>query len=344
VVEANQRGVPLAQTSIVDSALRRLPVLGDKDLGRTVGKDVPPWDEFAQLQFWRLLRWTVPANWDDLPRSTWPLGVAMLMGAVAYAVRLNLPYRFIVGLTALWGVVWIALMINLTHGHDYTMMYAVGIPLMLYTAVLTPLARWRGTTIVALVVAFVVFTYANFAVRTEVGDTRAEYTYDYQRINERMRGPRQAVHVNISDGECVIENDFCYVLGFYLNDHYLSDFEVADYVLGRLPTYHAEPVALPPDDTDGLLLLRDTLTPENTTAHLFDVAAGERRTIPDDAAEIVTFGESLTLQHWSVTDGVTVQPCERVHFESWWLTRETLPENYSMLLAMVDAERRNGRG
>ncbi|MEO0564935.1 MAG: hypothetical protein AAF125_22710, partial [Chloroflexota bacterium] len=154
---------------------------------------------------------------------------------------------------------------------------------------------------------------------------------------ERIAVKRQSVHVNISDGECVIEDDFCYVLGFYLRDHYLSDLEVADYVLGRLPTYQAYPVGLPPGDTDGLTLLRDTLTPENTTAHLFNVATAERRTIPDDAETIVTFGEALTLQHWAVTDPLTVSACGRVRMESWWLAEEQLPTNYSLLLALVDA-------
>ncbi len=337
LAESARKGVPLAQTSILDSALRRLPFGGEKDLGRTVGKNVPSWNAFAALELWRLVRWSVPFNWDGLPRNMWPLGLLPMVLAGLGVWRLRDERRKLAMLTTVWGVVWIAVMINLTHGHEYTMMYAVGILLIAWVGVVGLLPPRGWATVAALVVALGAFAWANLGVRAEVGNQRAAYTYDYQRINERIAGDGKAIHVNISDGQCVIENDYCYVLGFYLRDHYLSDFEVADYVLGRLPTYQAHPPGLPPGDTDGLTLLRDTLTPENTTAHLFDMSRAEQRTLPPDAETIVTFGEALTLQSWTVPDSLTVPACGRVHLESWWRAETQLPANYSLLLALVDA-------
>lgn len=340
-VEAWRRDVPITQTSIVDSALRRLPVFGEKDAGRTVGKNVPPWDEFAAQQFKRLAQWMLPVRTDTANAPVLLFGGVMWLGAALTAWRLRDARRQIAFLTAFWGVVWIAFMINLTHGHEYTAMYGVGLALVFYVGVLALLPRRAWMTAAALVIAFAAFTLSHWQARAAVRDpatNRARFTADYNRIAARMDGDGRNVHINVSDGRCVIDDDFCYVLGFYLDEHYLSPFSVADYVVSRLPTYYAHPLFLPPDDTDGLLLMRDTLTPENGTAFLFDVSTAQRRTVPDDAATIVTFGDALTLQHWALMDSVTVPACGRVHVESWWLAADELPANYSMQLAMVDAD------
>jgi hypothetical protein len=340
-MEARLRDVPLAQTSIIESATRRLPVFGEKDAGRTVGKNVPPWGEFAVQQFERLARWFLPARAQTATAPVLLFGGVMWAGAAFAVWRLRGARRQIAFLTAFWGVFWIAFMINLTHGHEYTAMYGVGAPLVFYVAMMTLLPRRAWLSAAALVVAFAALTWSHWQARATVSDpatNRARFTADYNRIAHRIEGDGRNVHINVSDGRCVIDNDFCYVLGFYLDEHYLSPFSVADYVVSRLPTYYANPLFLPPGDENGLLLMPDTLTPENETAYLFDVSTAQRRTLPDDAETRVTFGEHLTLQHWSLRDDVTVQPCQRVHVESWWLAQEQLPANYSMQLAMVNAD------
>ncbi|MEO0560489.1 MAG: hypothetical protein AAF125_00140, partial [Chloroflexota bacterium] len=336
VTEANTRGVSVAETSIVDSALRRLPVIEEVEARGRDDDVLPSPPEFARDQFERLLRWALPLSYREPGAWAWVGGLALMLGGLALARRTEQPGVAL--LTAGWGPLWIIFMVNLTHGHEYTMMYAIGTLLVLYAGLLTLLPRTNTVRIGAVIVALLIFGLTNALVRAEVGDTRAEYTYDYQRIDERIEGDRRGVYVNISNGRCVIENDFCYVLGFYLTDHYMGGFNEADYVLERLPYYHAEPVALPPDDTDGLLLMHTSLTPENTTAHLFSIADAERRNIPDDAREITRFGEALTLQAWSVPSGVDVPACGRVRFESWWRPTEQPDANYSMLLAMQTAE------
>ncbi|MEL7233766.1 MAG: hypothetical protein AAGK74_04675, partial [Chloroflexota bacterium] len=241
--------------------------------------------------------------------------------------------------TAMWGVFWLAFMINLAHGHEYVVMYGIGLPLVFYVAVASWLPQRHIFTGALLALAFAAFIYSQWSVRTLLTDdsiNRAVYTYDYSRIRERIAGDERNVHVNVSDGRCLIEDDYCYIAGFYLDNHYLTPPENAEYVVSRLPYYYAMPLFLAPEDENGLLLVRDSVTPENTTAHLFDLGSAQTRTLPDDARTMVTFGESLTLQHWALTDGVTVQPCQRAHVESWWLAADDLPTNYSMQLALVD--------
>ncbi len=340
VVESARRGVPLAQTSIVDSAIRRLPVFGEKEAGRTVGKDVLPWGEFAVVESERLIRWTLPPRVDNLNAFGWLFGAVMLITVLMYAWRQRGARRGLVLMTAFWGVAWLAFMINLAHGHEYVVMYGIGLPLVFYIAVASLLPGNRLLTGVLLLTAFVALGVSHASVRAELSNrvtNRAVFTEDYNRIAQRIEGTGRNVHINVSDGRCVIDDDFCYVLGFYLSEHFIAPVSVADYALSRLPTHYAHPVYLPPDDTNGLLLAPNTLTPENTTAHLFHLGSAERRTVPADAATRVTFGDSLTLQHWSLMGSVDVAPCGSARVESWWLAEDTLPDNYSMQLALVDS-------
>jgi hypothetical protein len=340
--ESVRRDAPLAETSIVDSALRRLPFGGEKDAGRTVGKDVPPWDAFAWLQFTRVPRWTLPFKLTDTPPVALPVTVGLWALAAAWWWRERRPhYRLLIGLTAVWGVFWLGFMINLAHGHRYTMMYGLGLNVVAWAAVGLFVSRWKLGTVAFVAVSLLAAGWANWSVRVEVSDpatNNAAYTYDYQRIREQLGADGQNIHVTMSDGECVINNDYCYVLGFYLGEHYLTDWPIADAVVGRLPYYHAEPVYLPPDDTDGLTLIRDTDTPANTTTHLFKRARAETRTLPDQLGVVARFGDALTLAHWHIPDALTVPSCSRVHLESWWLTDTPLDTDYSFLLALVDAD------
>ncbi|MEM6282777.1 MAG: hypothetical protein AAF787_11330 [Chloroflexota bacterium] len=340
VIEMVRRGVPFAETSIVDSALRRLPVFGEKEFGRTVGKDVLPWGEFARVEFVRLVRWTLPWRVDGETALVWAFGVVMVAVASGYIWRQRGKQRQTAFFTALWGVFWLAFMINLAHGHEYVVMYGIGLPLVFYVAIASWLPSHRVVTMALLVIAFSASIYSQWSVRTLLTDdsiNRAVYTYDYSRIQERIAGEGRNVLVNVSDGRCLIEDDYCYVAGFYLDNHYLTLPENAEYVVSRLPYYWAHPLFLAPGDDNGLLLARDSVTPENTTAHLFDLSTAQPRTLPDDAQTMFTFGESLTLQHWALTDSVTVKPCQRAHVESWWMAERELPANYSMQLALVDS-------
>lgn len=339
LIEAHQRHIPIQQTSIVDSAIRRLPIGGDKDFGRNLNIDTPDWGEFALMQSERFVRWIVPFKLESASSVG---GIIMVIGMIGiagfFARQQSRDTQVGIVLTAFWGVMWITFMINLTHGHDYTMMYVVGLPLVVYSALFTLAHRVRYLDGILTVCALTVFASSHYQVRAELinpATNRSSYTQDYNRIAERIVGTERNLYVDISDGRCVIEDDFCYVLGFYLPEHYLSDFNAADYVLTRHPYYYASPLGI--DRGESSLVMRDTLTPENQHAFLFDKRQAVARLVPENVEPMVRFGEGLTLQNWRLTGEVTVRACETVHFESWWLTNTSLSANYSLLLSMVDS-------
>src|SRR5690606_10825848 len=74
VVEAARREVPIQQTSIVASAIRRLP-FGYED-GRnleTAGSLIPTWDEFTLLTADRALRFFTPVKYPGTDDALAPL-------------------------------------------------------------------------------------------------------------------------------------------------------------------------------------------------------------------------------------------------------------------------------
>lgn len=346
VVEALRRDVPIQQTSVVESALRRLPFghEGGRNLTTASEASPPPWDEFIALEAERLVRWFTPLNlgWDDGIISWWayPAGL-LLVGAVGvYLWRLSVDKRLIAAVTAFSGLVWLLFMINLTATHEFTVMYGLGAALIFYAAVLSWLRRYRLAPGLALFTALVIFGAMSYTVSVEnVTEIRRYdvYTEDYNRILHAIAGEKRTVYHTFPNN-CAIENSKCFVLGFYLGDHYLTpDYDFADYILTG-SVYHTSKPFLMPGDEDGLRLVSRSLTPDNTVAHLFDMAAAETRYIPADAETLFYFGNTFTLQHWELKDSVEVQPCQRVSLESWWQMVEPPLHNYSMQVAMVNSD------
>jgi hypothetical protein len=345
VVEAARREIPLEQTSIVDSALRRLPIgeqIGDQF--DTEEKPVPPWGEYVQIMADRVARWSLPGGGlpDEFMFSPWGalLSTLAALFIVIFSLRQPPARRIVLLLTAFSGLAWITFMVNLTYEHDYTTMYAVGFALIAYSVLFSGLRRVRHGGVVLALVGLGVFGTASQQVYARtIDDIRASnvYTEDYERVRQAIDGQQRMIY-DVFPEHCAILNSKCYVLGFYLGDNYLTgDLEAADYVLTPYP-YHASRSFLPPDDTEGLLLMAESLTPENTVSHLFAVAQAEQRFLPEDLETLFVFGEEVALDHWVLRESVEVQSCQRVHLESWW-HRVSLPQaNYSMQIALVDSD------
>jgi hypothetical protein len=129
-----------------------------------------------------------------------------------------------------------------------------------------------------------------------------------------------------------------YLPGFYLGNNYLvSGVDQADYVVASNPFYLSRPF-LKADENAEIALLSNSLTPHNTQFHVFDTASIETRRLPDDAAALYYFGDSLSLQKWELRSSVGVQPCQRVHIESWWRLEAQPTADYSMQIALVNAD------
>ncbi len=345
VIEAARREVPLQQTSIVESALRRLPI--GEELGRNVrtsGSPIPPWDEFARVTGDRILRWILPGRYPssdtNIAPTTYPLILFTLALTIIFTFRQPSKRRIPVFLLGFAGIGWIFFMINLTFQHDYTTMYAIGFGLVLYLALLSWLQRYPQVAGGVLLVSLGIFGLSNqqlYAATIETINESNVYTDDYNRVLHAIEGHDRAVY-NTFPNFCAILNSKCYVLGFYLGDNYITeDLDAADYVLSSY-VYHTSEAFLRADGEDGLLLMSRSLTPDNTVAHLFATAAAEVRHLPEEMEPLFKFGDEFTLHNWSLRDNVTVQPCQRVNLESWWSINEPPPANYSMQIALVDLD------
>lgn len=344
VVEAARREVPIQYTSIVESAIRRLP-FGYED-GRnleTAGSLIPTWDEFTLLTADRALRFFAPVRYPGTDDALAPLSPLLMLGVLAvvavYILRQNPTRRLIALLMSLSGVGWVYFMINLTAQHDYTTMYLLGLALVFYIALVTWLGRTQIAAFILLVVSLGLFTAASqrvYAENIDIARAASIYTEDYNRILHAIEGSERAIY-HTFPGHCAILNSKCYVLGFYLGDNYITEDDgFADYVLTSY-IYHTSKSFLTAGDEDGLLLMAQSLTPQNTVAHLFDTASAEVRHLPEDIGVIVHFSDELSLNHWELRDSVTVLPCQSVRIESWWQMQNQPQANYSMQVAMVNS-------
>src|SRR5690606_16153671 len=240
VVEALRRDVPIAHTSVIESARRRLPFghEGGRNLTTASEDSPPPWDEFIALQSERLIRWFTPLNlgWDDGEIAAWasPAGALVLAVTAVYILRQPPRVRMIAFLTAAGCAAWLAFMINLTATHEYTIMYGAGLALIFYTAALAWLKRHRFAPALLLVISLTIFGYMHYRVYADnVDEIRSYdiYTDDYNRILHAIEGSQRSIYHTFPNN-CAIENSKCFVLGFYLGDHFITpDYEAADSIL-----------------------------------------------------------------------------------------------------------------
>ncbi|MEO0565870.1 MAG: hypothetical protein AAF125_27420 [Chloroflexota bacterium] len=60
--------------------------------------------------------------------------------------------------------------------------------------------------------------------------------------------------------------------------------------------------------------------------------------LPDNPQEMVTFGGEVTLMHWHLAPGVTVQPCTTLTLSSWWRAASEPPRANTDLTWSVVSE------
>ena len=343
-VEALRRNVPLQETSIVDSVLRRQPLTQDGGLAENTLNYVSSWAEFVSVSANRLLRWFA-APWSasrdfDPGVLTWPLLALALATILYYSLRQPPARRMLLLLTALSGPAWIIFMANLTLQHDYTMMYGLGFALVFWLAALGWLRRFPRALPILLLPAAGLFALSSqqvYSANAATVQDAAIYTEEYERVRQQIVGRGRRIYDTFVPSYCPIHRDWCHTLGFYLGDNYIARKLVnADYVLSDRPLFLSRP-SLAPDDEAGLRLLSRSLTPENSVAHLFDTADFETRYLPTSIAEPLDFGHELALGGWELRDSVQVQACQRVIVESWWQALRTTLPNYSLQIAIIDS-------
>ena len=335
--EMARRDVPLEQTSLVDSIQRRLPgadnALAPSDF---VG--------YAPLVAERLNRWFLPVN----EAVTWGVPHWVLLLAIVFVLVFSLRQRPALRvpllLTAFSGLAWIFGMINVTRYHEFMTMHVLGLALVFWLAVLRPLQRTPVYVFVMLLFGLTLFLRSSLQVEEKNHEDFREYalyTEDYNHIRQLVGTHGQVVYSRHTLHGNII-NVPPAVLSFYLGDNVLAErMEDAAWVVSSRGEYLAQPPSLPADDREGLLLYY-TRTPENRVGFLFalEPAEAETRFLPEDLAPRHSFGGELALGHWALHDSVQVQPCQRVHFESWWQVVQKPLINYNLQLALTDADGR----
>ncbi len=360
-MEARTRGVPVTETSVVDSILRRIPFLADAVVETSApsaasAAGLVGWAEFFLVQLERIVWWSLPLKVGDAtgigftPGSSpldvsWAfiaLGVGMLALVGVFAARQDAHRRDIVLITAFGPLLFLFAMMNLTAIHDFVTMFAAGFTLMLWTAALRPAIRSR--LLVGVLVVGNIGLYAGSsawvrAVQQAEITEGASFTYDFERMQPHINGENNTILLDYRrhNPECIIRNWQCFALGYYLGDNYLTEYpEFADYVLSPRPYYATQTFAAPGTD---LSLITAPTNPENERVYLLDMADTQPRTAPTTDANAHQFGEYLQLYDWRLlNDDVRVQPCARIFVESWWRVEQLPDVNYSLQAVLVDGD------
>ena len=247
LVEAHTRNVSVLQTSIIDSAGRRLSF---NQAFNQEYQDQLNWLEFTRTEINRVIQWSFPVdrvNLGSLGNLGLLTGMLALVGVVFW--RQSTEKRIIFLLLAFSGLVWLFPMRNLAAFHDYTSMYFIGIPLIFFASLLVLFKLPKGVAYGLAVVALVVFLAAIFNLKTWhetlAGDT-SKYTFDFVQIVDKIDGTGNDVYLAkaIPNGP--------YAARFYLSNQYLAPEDLANYVITTDRNYGP-----------------DNLTPNNRVYFLF---------------------------------------------------------------------------
>jgi hypothetical protein len=354
LAEVALRDASLVDTSIFNSARRRLPFFNSALNGTATLSEsgLSGWGGFALVQFQRTVLWFAPLRlggemgWRYIPGeyavefNPWrTLAAVALYGTViVYTVRQAGPRRKLAVVTAFGGLLWVFFMINLSAKHIYVSMYSLGLTLLAWVALLGWLGRSQWLVRGLVLASLVLFTASNIIVRNTLhaqSDTLDEYTWDFDRINAAAPADEGTVYLAYGYYRpwCIINNNQCYVLGYYLSDYTLSrHYDQSDFVLSPRP-YHITPPFIQAGQSLDLLI---PLNPENDVAYLMDKNAAQTRTAPTGDEPLFRFGGAMLLHDWSFVGDVKVRPCQRISIESWWRTDATPDDNYNMQIVMVD--------
>jgi hypothetical protein len=260
--EAHLRGVSVGETSIVESATRRL---GLKPRVRTTGRVPTDWNVYAPMTAKRLVKSAVPyaAAWglkQRVDKSTFEnaaIPAITAIGLMAVLIILHCRQgsstdRSFYVLLVFSGFAWLIPMRYHAAPHDYTAMYFAGLLMVFFSALITRLLM--SLRIAALVIAVAVFVTSNFVVNADqlqVAASDNAYTYDFERILDRLRSRDQ---VYVDGGHENLLYGRPYALGFYLSDQYITPLAIADYAVSADRNFRPQ-----------------TMTPQNQAIFLFRV-------------------------------------------------------------------------
>lgn len=242
VVEARGRNVPLAETSIVESATRRL------GLSSSFNEEYSPelaWSSFLSSQAQRAYDGMWPlafhGGFDALDRrarnptdasrvysvarETYRVGgqivvAGVLLVGIGVLVRLDQSRRWVVGVVAASGIVWLLLMRNLAAFHDYTAIYLLGAQLSVFGGfALYCSRRFPRVSVAGGLTIFVASLVVNHTSSTAIAKEVNSITEEFQTIRNALQGTRAAIYAGSTDDHWHFLEGRPFALGFYGSEY-----------------------------------------------------------------------------------------------------------------------------
>ncbi len=250
VIEAKVRNVLIQETSIFASAQDRLSL---NESFNEKHDHILNWSYFSRTQINRVIRWSFPLDFTFLEDWVAIMIFSFLTLLIVVFIKKSPRERKIpLILMAFSGFVWLFPMRNMAAPHDYTSMFYVGFPLVMYLSVFAYLKPGSETIRYILVMSFLIFASNLSSTRTihnmqAKNDSVNEYTYDFMEIIKHLEGSGNKIHWASS-----VKNS-PYAPGFYLPTQYIAPIEIADYIVSRDREFDAK-----------------LLTPQNTRIYLFE--------------------------------------------------------------------------
>ena len=246
-MEANKRDISIAQTSIVDSAQRRLSLNPEFN---QANEGIINWHDFTVSQVNRIIQWSFPYNKIDLDFSGNAILLVLMLGLIGFFIfKQTTEKRMIYLIIVIFGFGWLIPLRNLAAFHDYTTMYYVGIPLVFFLALFS-LFRLSGKwSYLLLLITLAVYMNAIYQVKhlhESIAGNANQYTYDFMQIDQQIAGTGKNIFMKAPVPYAP------YVPVFYLPDQFISPIEQADYVISENRNYGP-----------------DNLTPQNHIMFLF---------------------------------------------------------------------------
>ena len=235
-MEAETRGVAIRDTSIVQSAIKRLGF--DHKVFERYKADLK-WNRFTAEQIRRFFLGILPYSLNkhqfqqmNLLQSIFLFLVFLLLIYYVFRAKDLKPKRNFYFLL-LSGFMWTIPMRHLTAFHDYTAIYNVGLYVIFFLA-LTNIIPKRLNYIM-MIVSIIVFYSSLISVKNhhdKVGRELNVITLDFERIDEALGEIPQNIFYKHDFLKGIATNS-PHTMGFYVGKHWKSDVSFADYLLSR---------------------------------------------------------------------------------------------------------------
>lgn len=287
--EAKVRDVSIAETSIIDSAARRLGLVEKfEERKRNVSLT---WRNHVETQLHRVATSMLPYPpfadariGQAIPYYTGRLGLSAHLAATGLLIlviavtgrRLPRPNRLTFFIIAASGILWLTPMKNLAIPHEYTTIYHIGALLAFFAGVTSICCRIRHgkyLVVCASIALFLASTHSVNLAHVEKLQVENAFSADFDRI-ARTIPPGAQVYVaepheiDVDDSPDVVPG-VPYATAYYLHRQLLSLSPVAPYIVTRDAKYdHTHPctVALLPANTHAFLYRNAHCDSTDTTA------------------------------------------------------------------------------